>query len=359
MPPDPTPVSTPKHAVTHSLMPRRAPSIVPRSSFASSFLQGLLATVFALVSWATLPLRVIARILFARTRRMPMSMADEINYLAPRVTSAVEGRAAKVMRTTSSELMAEIALSALKCAIGKAPSVVVPAALSPRLYPSHYLVPFQGQPHGYLSPASPVISERMLEVQYGEKLHDMRREAARALGSKLRKGLVLDLGAGAGTFLRTLRSEHYLTRLFGIELSPYMIAAAYAHQLDGLDDHVEMVEANITSLPFDDASARGITACFVLHEMPERATKAALKEVVRVLEPGGRFVVLDCSTPSSHLSRITARIRARVFYQPYRQAYLSLDLQAYLGKLGLHSIEQRALHSDVSLLVFEKPALAN
>jgi len=338
-------------------MPRRAVSVPPARSYASTVLLTTLAAIFAIVSWATLPIRVIARILFARTRRMPMSMADEVNYLAPRVTSAVEGRAAKVMRTTSSELLAEIALTAIKCALRQTPAVTIPATLSVRLFPKHYLVPYQGQPNGYLSPASPVITERMLEVQYGEKLHDMRREAARALGTKLRNGMILDLGAGAGTFLRTLRSEHHLARVFGVELSPYMIAAAYAHQLDGLDDHVEMVESTITRLPFDDASARGITACFVLQEMPEQETKAALKEVVRVLEPGGRFVVLDCSRPHTLMARVSAGIRARVFFQPYRSAFLRLDLPAYLNQRGLSLVEQRALRCDVSLTVFEKPRL--
>ncbi len=347
--------SHPPVAITHSLMPRLTVSRTTQRSVASRLFLWVVAAIFASVAWATLPIRVIARVLFARTRRMPMTMADEVNYLAPRVTSAVEGRHAKVVRTTSSELLAEIAVTALKCAVGDAPSVTIPKGLGNRVFPRHYLVPFQGQPNGYLAPASPVISERMLEVQYGEKLHEMRREAARALGTNLRNGLVLDLGAGAGTFLRTLRAEHYLTRLFGIELSPYMIAAAYAHQLDGLDDHVEMVEATITSLPFDDASARGVTAAFVLHEMPEQETKAALKEVVRVLEPGGRFVVLDERLSSERMARISARIRARFFFEPYRREFLKLDLAAYLSVLGLQTVELRPLHSDVLLMVFEKP----
>jgi len=331
--------------------------VVPTRSFASRLVVGVLTTLFSAVSWATLPLRVMARLLFARTRRMPMSMADEINYLTPRVQSAVEGRGSEIVRTTSSELLAENAVTALKCALGHPPQVHVPAAITNRHFPAHYLVPFHGQPNGYLSVASPVITERIQEVMYGESLNAMRKEAARALGSTLRTGMILDLGAGAGTFLRTLRSEHYLARLFGVELSPYMIAAAYAHQLDGLDDHVEMVESTITRLPFEDGTARGVTACFVLHEMPEQETKAALKEVVRVLEPGGRFVILDCSTPQGRMAAISARIRARVFFDPYRQDFLRLDLTAYLGQLGLNLREQRSLRADVSLTVFEKPAV--
>lgn len=340
-------------------MPRRVASVPPEQGPASRVWVSALSSLFALISWATLPIRVIVRVLFARTRRMPMSMAEEVNYLAPRVTSAVEGREAKAKRTTSSELLAEIALTALKCALGAAPPVTVPSALSARTFPPYYLVPHQAQPNGYLSSASPVINERMLEVQYGEKLHEMRRAAARALGAKLRTGMILDLGAGAGTFLRTLRSEHYLSRVFGIELSPYMIAAAYAHQLDGLDDHVEMVESTITRLPFEDGSARGVSACFVLHEMPEQETKAALKEVVRVLEPQGRFVVLDVRTPNGRMAKVTAQIRARVFFQPYRSEFLKLDLPAYLRQLGLRVVELRHLRSDVSLMVFEKPPLSN
>lgn len=340
-------------------MPRRLNEQAVEKRGSSAVLLTCLELVFGALSWATLPLRVIARLLFGRTRRMPMSMADEINYLNPRVMRAVEGRRGEIVRTTSARLFSETALTALKCALGRAPKVQVPAALQGRHFPEHYLVPFHGQPNGYLSPESPVFTERMQESMYGESLHAMRRTAAVALGEARRSGVILDLGAGAGTFLRTLRSEHYLARLFGVELSPYMIAAAYAHQLDGLDDHIEMVEGNIAFLPFDDASARGITACFVLHELPEQETKAALKEVVRVLAPRGRFVVLDYSTPTGALAQMSARVRAHVFFDPYRKAFLDLDLKAYLERLGLKTVEQRNLRSDVSLLVFEKPEPLN
>jgi len=340
-------------------MPRRVEAAAHKRSVKVALLLSGLELVFGTLAWATLPLRVIARILFARTRRMPMSMADEVNYLTPRVVRAVEGRHAEIVRTTSAQLFAESALTALRCAIGRVPHVVVPAALTGRRFPAQYLVPFHGQPNGYLSARSPVITERMQEVMYGEALQVMRREAARALGAGHKPGVILDLGAGAGTFLRTLRAEHYHARLFGVELSPYMIAAAYAHQLDGLDDHVEMIESNIANLPFETGSARGVTACFVLHELPEQQTKATLKEVARVLAPGGRFVVLDCSAPRGRLARISTRVRARVFFEPYRQDFLRLDLPAYLERLGLRCAQQEVMASDVTMLVFEKPEVTN
>ncbi len=322
-------------------------------------LREVLATLFAVGACATLPVRVIARLLFARTRRMPMCMDDEVNYLTPRVLAAVEGRHAPALRTTSTALLAQTVLTSLRCALGRAPSVPVPCALGNRHFPAHYLVPFQAQPGGYLSAASPVRAERMQEVLYGEHLHAMRKQVARALGTDLGRGAIVDLGAGAGTFLRTLRAEHDMARVFGVELSPYMIAAAYAHQLDGLDDHVEMVEGTATQLPFDDESVRGVSACFVLHEMPEDETKQTLKEVARILEPGGRFVVLDCLAPHGRIAKLSARIRARVFFDPYLADYLRLDVPAYAAELGLCTLEQKALTSDVGLMVFQKPERAH
>jgi ubiquinone/menaquinone biosynthesis C-methylase UbiE len=342
-----------------SLMPAHLPSLIPKRGRTRAITLKLLTLLIATLEWATTPLRVLVRVLFGRTRRAPMSMADEVNYIRPRVVRAVDGRDAPVLYTSNAELLAESVYTCVRCAAGHPPRLRVPQALLQREFPDYYLAPFHGQPNGYLSSGTAVMTDRMLEAQYGEALRDMRREVARALGSRLRHGVLLDLGAGSGNQLRILRTEHKLARLFGIDLSPYMVASAYAHQLEDLDDHVEMLEGTITKLPFDDASVRGITACFVLHELPEAETRAALKEACRVLEPGARLVILDRIPPRTLRQQMRLRVSTRVFYEPYLEAFLRLDLASYLQKHGLTEVERRTLHPDVGLHVFEKPRPLN
>jgi ubiquinone/menaquinone biosynthesis C-methylase UbiE len=284
-----------------------------------------------------------------------MSMAEEINALGASITKAVAGANGTVVRVSNPELLAEMIWTMTRCAFGRPPTVVASKEIA-REFPPSYLVPFHGQPNGYLSTAAPALTERHMEATFGEQLSVMRHAVAEGLGQNLRHGVVLDLGAGTGTMLRVLRIHHKRARLFGVELSPYMIASAYAHQLHYLDDHVEVVEASVTSLPFEDSSVRGVTACLMLHELPEQELQRALKEAVRVLAPGGRLVILDFVAPRTLRERAAMRVSTRVFYEPYLESFVQADLSTYIERSGLARVELRDMPRGTRLHVYEKPA---
>ncbi len=338
------------------------PSIVPQAPIDPTPPRGVAATIWlafltlivGTIEWAITPIRVLIRVLFAQSKRAPMRIADEVNALAASITKAAEGPHVRVLRTSNAELLAEMGFSLFRCAIGRPPKVVKPPEVR-RDFPESYLVPFHAQPNGYLSLAAPAISERHMEVLYGSDLRVMRHAAASALGDNLRHGVVVDLGSGAGAMLRMLRGQHKRARLFGIELSPYMIAASYAHQLHMLDDHIEVIEGSVTELPFDDGTVRGVTATFVLHELPDESLKRALKEAIRVLCPGGRLVILDVAAPRSLRERVRFNVVTRVFHEPYSASFVQKDLVSYVRDRGLFCVAQRDMPRGTRLYVFERP----
>jgi ubiquinone/menaquinone biosynthesis C-methylase UbiE len=106
-------------------------------------------------------------------------------------------------------------------------------------------------------------------------------ERARPIGPADR---VLDLGCGTGIVARLLRERlGGAARITGLDASADMIEMARA-----LAPELEWREGNAMKLPFADASFELVVAQQMLQFVPEPA--AALREIRRVLVPGGRFV---------------------------------------------------------------------
>jgi len=103
---------------------------------------------------------------------------------------------------------------------------------------------------------------------------------------------VLDLGCGAGfdTFIAA-QLVGLEGRLVGIDLSPEMLAVARAGQAEAGFPEVEFREASVEALPFPDASFDVTLSNGVLNLVPDKL--AALREILRVLRPGGRLQACD------------------------------------------------------------------
>lgn len=99
---------------------------------------------------------------------------------------------------------------------------------------------------------------------------------------------VLDVGCGAGAFVRWLRAEG--ARPIGAEVSPLMRSQAVAADPDHVDDYVDAVAE---SLPFPDASFDVVVFSYSLHHVPAEAMADGLAEARRVLRPEGVLFVVE------------------------------------------------------------------
>ena len=96
---------------------------------------------------------------------------------------------------------------------------------------------------------------------------------------------ILDCGCGPGTMTQGLAELVAPGRAVGIDIEPSMVAqAATLAEKQGVNN-LSFEVGDITELPYPDSSFDRAFSCAVLEHLPDPVK--ALKEIHRVLEPGG------------------------------------------------------------------------
>lgn len=115
-----------------------------------------------------------------------------------------------------------------------------------------------------------------------------------ALGAVRLGETVLDLGCGAGfdVFVAAF-TVGPSGRVIGVDISPEMLTVAERGRAEVGLPNVELRQADVEALPFPDATFDVALSNGVLNLIPDKP--AALREVFRVLKPGGRLQACDMS----------------------------------------------------------------
>ncbi len=110
---------------------------------------------------------------------------------------------------------------------------------------------------------------------------------------------VLDLCCGTGDMAFALRREARHAQITGADFSHAMLVRAAA-KTSG-DRPVEWIEADALALPFPDQSFDLVTSAFGFRNLADY--DAGLREIRRVLRPGGEIGILECSEPAGLLGK--------------------------------------------------------
>ena len=105
---------------------------------------------------------------------------------------------------------------------------------------------------------------------------------------------VLDVACGTGDLSLALHQAGH-SKVIGIDFCRPMLAIAKS-KVDARNVEISLIEGDALSLPFSDSSFAIVTIAFGLRNLS--SVEDGVKELLRVLKPGGRLAVLEFSKPA-------------------------------------------------------------
>ena len=154
--------------------------------------------------------------------------------------------------------------------------------------------------------------------------------------------VVLDVATGTGLVARALR-ERYGCEVVGLDRSADMLSEAAAR--NGL---IPLVRARAESLPFADESFDHLTFTYLMRYVDDPA--ATMRELGRVIRPGGRIVALDFGVPTNPVLRALWRfyttiglpIVGRAISERWASvgAFLRGSIERFNAAYSVHNVEQ-------------------
>ena len=122
---------------------------------------------------------------------------------------------------------------------------------------------------------------------------------------------VLDVASGTGMVAMAL-AQRSPCEVVGLDQSEAMLGAArqkLASRPD-LQDRVRFIQGEAERLPFEDAEFDALTFTYLLRYVDDRA--ATMRELARVIKPGGRIGMIEFGVPTQPVLRALWRVHTRV-----------------------------------------------
>lgn len=185
------------------------------------------------------------------------------------------------------------------------------------------------------------------DPQHASRLEDPARLEAlpqSAVVSLLRLSgaeTVVDYGAGTGIYTVAVAEAVPQGRVIAVEELPRLADMLRARITPELAERLELVETDANAVPAADAAADRVLMVDVLHHLYDQPE--ALAQVVRLLRPGGLFVVVDWGD------------RERLLGPPLDHVLGLAAVRDIIARMGLDELEA---HEPGTLLPYHLAAVA-
>jgi len=221
-------------------------------------------------------------------------------------------------------------------------------AVDKERFPPYYRRTFHWQSGGYFSDFSAQVYELGVELLFRGTADVMRRQIIPPITRWLadhppesKDARLLDVGCGTGRTLHQLWRAHPKLRLHGADLSPAYIKRARKRLLEV--EEITLAAENGEALPWADGTFDIATSVYMFHELPRNARRNVVRELMRVVRPGG-LVVIEDSAQLAESGELEGVLRGfpMEFHEPFYADYLEDDLAGVLREVGFTNVQTEA-----------------
>jgi ubiquinone/menaquinone biosynthesis C-methylase UbiE len=164
-------------------------------------------------------------------------------------------------------------------------------------------------------------------------------------------GRILDAGVGTG---RNFPFYPPGSHVVGIDVSPAMLARAEQRRATAAAQ-VHLYQMDVTHLTFPDRSFDAAVATFLFCTLPDDLQVAGMRELGRVVKPGGVIRCLEYTRPRGGVRRAMTWLWEPWVYWAYGAGF-DRQTEARAPEAGLELFEARFVHDELIKLLAAKPA---
>ncbi|AKM79810.1 MAG: UbiE/COQ5 methyltransferase [Candidatus Beckwithbacteria bacterium GW2011_GWB1_47_15] len=161
---------------------------------------------------------------------------------------------------------------------------------------------------------------------------------------------ILDVGCGTGDDLLYLAAHYPKSKLYGLDADTSILQIARKKsQKAGAAIHFKISLAE--KLPFSGNSFDLVWSSLMLHHLPTKYKKRALKEIYRVLKPRGRLILIDFVKPKNPV--FTTLVKLQNLLEHTSDNYQG-KIPIFVRQAGFKQLNRKHLGLNVGLIQAEK-----
>ncbi|MCK5274251.1 MAG: class I SAM-dependent methyltransferase [Alphaproteobacteria bacterium] len=164
-------------------------------------------------------------------------------------------------------------------------------------------------------------------------------------------GRLLDAGVGTGRNMAFYPPNAQVT---GVDLSPAMLSRAGARR-EQLGVEVELLERDICDTRLPEGHFDAAVATFLFCVLDDSLQLPALKELSRIVRPGGEIRILEYQYSARPWKRFVMHLWAPWVRMAYGATF-DRNTEQYLPEAGLEIVEERFLFQDIIKLIVARTA---